>query len=140
MCIRDRRVSEDEFEKLGKRILLNYGHTIGHAIESITNYSSYLHGEAVSIGMMAAGHISVGKNLLSSDDLIRQETLLKTFNLPVKFKNLSIDNVKDRIVSDKKRIRGKVHWVLLNDIGSATTNSEVTDSEITQALKNVSSV
>ena len=90
--------------------------------------------------MMAAGHISVGKNLLSSDDLIRQETLLKTFNLPVQFKNLSIDNIKDRIVSDKKRTRGKVHWVLLNDIGSATTNSEVTDSEITQALKNVSSV
>ncbi len=140
ISIKAERVSEDEFEKLGKRILLNYGHTIGHAIESITNYSSYLHGEAVSIGMMAAGHISVGKNLLSSDDLIRQETLLKTFNLPVKFKNLSIDNVKDRIVSDKKRIRGKVHWVLLNDIGSATTNSEVTDSEITQALKNVSSV
>ena len=140
ISIKAERVSEDEFEKLGKRILLNYGHTIGHAIESITNYSSYLHGEAVSIGMMAAGHISVGKNLLSSDDLIRQETLLKTFNLPVQFKNLSIDNIKDRIVSDKKRIRGKVHWVLLNDIGSATTNSEVTDSEITQALKNVSSV
>lgn len=140
ISIKAQKVTEDEFEKLGKRILLNYGHTIGHAIESVTNYSSYLHGEAVSIGMMAAGHISLAKHLLSSDDLIRQETLLKTFNLPIQFENISIDNIKDRIVSDKKRTRGKVHWVLLKDIGSAMTNSEVTDSEITQALKNVSSV
>ena len=140
ISIKAERVSEDEFEKLGKRILLNYGHTIGHAIESITNYSSYLHGEAVSIGMMAAGHISVEKNLLSNDDLIRQEDLLKTFNLPVRFKNLNIDNIKARILSDKKRAQGKVHWVLLKDIGSATTSSDVTDSEITQALKNVSSI
>ena len=140
ISIKAQKVTEDEFEKLGKRILLNYGHTIGHAIESITNYSSYLHGEAVSIGMMAAGHISVEKNLLSNDDLIRQEDLLKTFNLPVRFKNLNIDNIKARILSDKKRAQGKVHWVLLKDIGSATTSSDVTDSEITQALKNVSSI
>ena len=90
--------------------------------------------------MMAAGHISVEKNLLSNDDLIRQEDLLKTFNLPVRFKNLNIDNIKARILSDKKRAQGKVHWVLLKDIGSATTSSDVTDSEITQALKNVSSI
>ncbi len=139
IAIKAEKVTEDEFEKLGKRILLNYGHTIGHAIESMTKYSSYLHGEAVSIGMMAAGHISVAKNLLSIDELARQESLLKTFDLPVKFKNINIDGIKTRIVSDKKRSKGKIHWVLLQGIGSATTNSEVTDLEITQALKNVSS-
>ena len=140
ISIKAQVVTEDEFEKLGRRILLNYGHTIGHAIESITKYSLYLHGEAVSIGMMAAGHISVAKNLLSSDDLIRQETLLKTFNLPTQHQNLSIDRIKDMILSDKKRNRGKINWVLLKEIGSAETNCDVTDSEITQSLKNVSSV
>ena len=140
ISIKAQVVTGDEFEKLGRRILLNYGHTIGHAIESMTNYSLYLHGEAVSIGMMAAAHISVAKNLLSNDDLMRQETLLKTFNLPTQHQNLSIDKIKNRILSDKKVNRGKINWVLLKGIGSAKTNCEVTDLEITQSLKNVSSV
>lgn len=132
-------VSEDEFEKLGRRILLNYGHTIGHAIESVTKYSTYLHGEAVSIGMMAAAHISASKNLLSYGELNRQEMLLQDYGLPTTYKNLSIDKLKTSILSDKKKNHGKINWVLLNEIGKATTTPEVDDRHISKALKNVCS-
>ena len=75
-------VSRDERETLGIRMLLNYGHTIGHAIEAATGYERFLHGEAVSIGMMGAADISRNMGLLSDDAVDRQRGILESFGLP----------------------------------------------------------
>ena len=78
-------VSRDERETLGIRALLNYGHTTAHALEAVTGYERYLHGEAVSIGMMAAADISKNMGLLSDDDVVRQRSVLEAYGLPLKY-------------------------------------------------------
>ena len=88
---------------------------------------------------MAAAHISASKNLLSYGELNRQEMLLQDYGLPTTYKNLSIDKLKTSILSDKKKNHGKINWVLLNEIGKATTTPEVDDRHISKALKNVCS-
>ena len=82
MAIKARVVEEDERETLGKRMLLNYGHTTGHALEAVTHYTELLHGEAVAIGMRAAAEISQRMGLLSPEAAERQNRLLMRFGLP----------------------------------------------------------
>ena len=83
MAIKAEVVSQDERETLGIRILLNYGHTIGHALESSTEYGRFLHGEGVSVGMMGAARMAAEMGLMSPAIVDRQQRLLERFNLPV---------------------------------------------------------
>ncbi|MYD52128.1 MAG: 3-dehydroquinate synthase, partial [Dehalococcoidia bacterium] len=131
-------VSRDERETLGIRALLNYGHTTAHALEAVTGYERYLHGEAVSIGMMAAADISKKMGLLSDEDIVRQRSVLEAYGLPLKYRDADPAAIKDAMSMDKKTVGGRIRWVLLDGIGNAVTRSDVPPEYIDQALREVS--
>ena len=134
VAIKANVVSRDEKETLGIRILLNYGHTIGHAIESSTGYTKYLHGEAVSIGMMAAAKIGQLAGVLGEEEVSRQEDVLKAYGLPVKAQNLVAEEIIEATTSDKKTSDGIVNWVLLNGLGNAVTNNRIPKNYVLDAV------
>lgn len=117
-------VRSDRQESLRKksgasRMLLNYGHTVGHAIEQLSNYE-IPHGEAVSMGMVAENRVAVGKGLLKEQAAARIVALLKTFHLPTKFpKEFSAAAIKRTMGMDKKHVDGKLHFALPIRIGKA---------------------
>ena len=134
VAIKANVVSRDERETLGIRILLNYGHTIGHAIESSTGYTKYLHGEAVSIGMMAAAKIGQFVGVLREEEVIRLEDVLKDYGLPVKAQGLDAKEIIEATTSDKKTSDGIVNWVLLKGLGNAVTNNEIPINYVLDAV------
>ena len=134
VAIKANVVSRDERETLGIRILLNYGHTIGHAIESSTGYTKYLHGEAVSIGMMAAAKIGQLAGILREEEVIRQEDVLKAYGLPVKAQGLDAKEIIKATTSDKKTSDGIVNWVLLEGLGNAVTNNKIPINYVLDAV------
>ena len=129
-------VTEDEKET-GRRILLNFGHTIAHGLESATGYGRFLHGEAVSIGMAGAAKLSNSLGLLSAVDVSRLTTLLKRYKLPVQCSAVSVKRVKTAMQLDKKVRNKAIRWVLLNGIGSALVRHDVPDAYIDDVLREV---
>ena len=125
MAIKAGVVSQDERETLGIRILLNYGHTIGHALESSTEYGRFLHGEGVSVGMMGAARMAQEMGMLSGDVVARQQRLLERFNLPITAKGVAAKDVLQAMSLDKKNQGGGNRWVMLEDTGSAVVRSDV---------------
>jgi len=128
-------VSRDERETLGIRILLNYGHTIGHAVESSTGYRAFLHGEAVSIGMVGSAYISHALGLMSLEEVERQRNLLESFGLPLSFGDLDLTAISEAMRSDKKTSGKVINWVLLNGIGNAVTRDDVPTELVRETLK-----
>jgi 3-dehydroquinate synthase len=112
-------VSQDERETLGIRILLNYGHTIGHALEACTEYGRFMHGEGVAVGMMGAGRIAREMGMIGDDLLDRQRNLLQRFNLPISAADVDLDRVRSAMSLDKKTVGGANRWVLLEEVGRA---------------------
>jgi 3-dehydroquinate synthase len=134
--IKCRVVSEDEKET-GKRIILNYGHTIAHGLEAASKYERFLHGEAVAIGMMGAAKLSHRLKLLSQDDVERQKALLQKFGLPTDCSGVPLADVLAAMELDKK-VRGKaIQWVLLEDIGKVVIRSDVGEKEVLRVLQEV---
>ena len=128
-------VSKDERETLGLRVLLNYGHTIAHALEVATGYEKYLHGEAVSIGMMGAAAVCRGLNMLTDADVDRQRRVLESYGLPVRIDQPGLERaILAAMVMDKKTVRGSIRWVLLDGIGRAVTRSDVPERLVDKAL------
>lgn len=117
-------VSKDELDKTGKRAILNFGHTIGHALEGSSQYS-YRHGEAVSIGMVCAAEIAVKLGLCSQNVLVRLERLLEKTGLPVRIKEGNIDEVIKTMSHDKKFIHGETRFVLPVSIGKVIIRNSV---------------
>jgi shikimate kinase/3-dehydroquinate synthase len=136
VAIKARIVSADERDH-GLRNLLNYGHTLGHAIEAVTGYTTYLHGEAVAIGMHAAGLISVDMRLLSPAGLARQQAALRACGLPERAPGLDVDAVIEATLSDKKVREGAIHWVLLDSIGRAVVRNDVPPEVVQRAARAV---
>lgn len=127
-------VSQDEKEA-GLRAILNYGHTIGHAVESLTGYKSVNHGEAVGIGMVAAGAIAAYMDLWPQSASDRQLAILEKTNLPTRLPAaLNIDDILMTLRSDKKVKSGKVRFVLPKRIGEAFVTDQVTDDIIQRLL------
>ena len=117
-------VALDEFER-GKRALLNLGHTFGHGIENAFGYGNYLHGEAVSIGMVMAAKLSMDEGHLSNEDAILVENILSKANLPIVIKkSIDSETLIEAMSLDKKSIDGKIRLVLLKALG----DSYLTDS------------
>ena len=137
VAIKANIVSRDEQETLGVRMLLNYGHTLGHALESTTGYGRFLHGEAVSIGMMAAAHMSVELGILSEEELTRQRAVLEVYGLPTSATGVDVDALKAAMLSDKKVRQGRVRWVLLNGLGHAVVRTDVSDETVDTAIRAV---
>jgi 3-dehydroquinate synthase len=130
-------VSADEFETGDHRILLNYGHTIGHAIEKVSGYGTYLHGEAVAIGMMAAGKIAVQLGMIDTNLLNRQRAVLDSYALPTRAVGLDINEMIEATKSDKKSRGGTIRWVLLEGPGKATTRCDVPEELVREAIQSI---
>ncbi|HET6466394.1 MAG TPA: 3-dehydroquinate synthase [Nitrospiria bacterium] len=109
-------VQKDEREG-GLRKILNYGHTFGHALETVTNYRTYLHGEAVSIGIVFAAQLSVRLGLLDASSVRRQIDLLERAGLPVKLPKVKTADILKAMAIDKKVSDGTIHFVLAEKIG-----------------------
>ncbi|HHW10105.1 MAG TPA: 3-dehydroquinate synthase [Firmicutes bacterium] len=126
-------VEEDETEAKGRRELLNFGHTVAHAVETVTGYSRYTHGEAVAIGMVTATHLSVNRGL-PAGVLERLLNLLKRAGLPVAAPDLPIEAVVAAAGRDKKVKDGQLRLVLLTALGRAQAGVPVSPEELAQAL------
>lgn len=128
-------VSADEREQ-GERITLNYGHTLGHALEAALGYTALLHGEAVAIGMHAAARIAAHLGILSTEDVVRQQRLLLALGLPTAFpKDIDPDQIMHLTLRDKKVQRKRVRWVLPTTIGAVSIRDDVPDSVVRAVLK-----
>lgn len=125
-------VGEDE-KDTGLRNILNYGHTIGHAIESASAFS-LKHGSAVSIGMVAAAKIANKMGFLADTEVDRLANLAERVGLPIEIPNLKVEDVMQKMRYDKKVVRDKVRFVLLKSIGSAFITDEVSPSLVEQVL------
>ncbi|MBI3994575.1 MAG: 3-dehydroquinate synthase [Nitrospirae bacterium] len=126
-------VQRDEREG-GLRKILNYGHTLGHALETLTKYRTYLHGEAVSIGIAFAAQLSVRLGLLDAPTVRRQIELLKRAGLPVALPKLRTADILKAMTLDKKVADGRIHFVLAEKIGRVAVKP-VGEKEIAGLLK-----
>ncbi len=127
-------VAKDELD-LGLRAILNYGHTVGHAVESVSDFR-VSHGEAVAIGMSAAARISLKMGILAPDELVRLESLIKKAGLPTKAPNLDLERLVSAMKHDKKVRQGKVRFVLPRSLGEVFTTDDVSLSLVKQVLAN----
>jgi 3-dehydroquinate synthase len=125
-------VSDDEREA-DRRTLLNYGHTIGHAIEAVTGYQTYLHGEAISVGMHVAGRLSVALGRMAPSELDRQQAILRCCGLPEAAVDVSLDAVLAATSHDKKVSGGRIRWVLLDGIGAAVIHGPIAEGTVREA-------
>ena len=127
-------VVKDEKES-GLRKLVNYGHTVGHALETLTNYGKYSHGEAIAIGMVVAGRIASKMGMLSNGELVRQNNLIKKAGLPIKVPQIDTNKIINELGKDKKVVGGKIEFVLLEEIGKAKYGISVPDRIIIRAIE-----
>ena len=126
-------VAADEREG-GRRAILNYGHTFGHVVENLTGYGTWLHGEAVAIGMVAVGELAVLRGDWSRLDADRQRRLVQKCGLPAIWPALAQDAVLDTLQGDKKVQDGRVRFVIPSTIGSVHIASDVSSEEIRSCL------
>ena len=126
-------VEADETEQ-GLRAILNYGHTVGHALEALTDYTGYRHGEAVAVGMMCAARIARSMDMVTDDDVVRHERILARFALPVRMGEEKEDDIVAQLHRDKKALAGKLRLVLLDRIGHAVVRDDVPEETIRRAI------
>jgi 3-dehydroquinate synthase len=132
--IKSKIVAKDERDDTGKRAILNFGHTIGHAVERAGDYRTFLHGEAVSLGMVAACAISVKKAGLPRDQQDAIIDLLSRFDLPTRLPpNLPRAKILDALPHDKKFEGGKIRFVVTPHIGTAHITNDIALDDIREA-------
>ena len=133
--IKARMIANDERDRNGERALLNFGHTIGHAIERAADYCKILHGEAVSLGMVAACSVSMKKAGLAKEDRNEIVNLLQKFQLPTRLPtNFPRQKIFDALKFDKKFEHGQIRFVVTPKIGSANLSRDVTMEDIGAAV------
>lgn len=132
-CNIKRTVVEHDPKEKGERALLNFGHTIGHAIEKLSDFQLY-HGECVSLGMVAAAYLSVKNGGLTKDELHEIEQVLIAYQLPVRISGYDAKEILETSKSDKKMIGGKVKFILLKRIGEAYSDLSLTDADLLEAI------
>ena len=126
-------VEKDPTEK-GDRALLNFGHTLGHAVEKLKNFEM-LHGHCVAIGCIAAMKISSERGIISEDELKYTEYCFEKFHLPVRIHDICAEDILQISKSDKKMEAGKIKFVLLHEIGDAYVEKNVSDTELLAAAE-----
>ena len=134
-------VTKDEFETSGLRAILNFGHTLGHGLEAISGYRDFLHGEAVSIGMVAAARLSSRLTSFPEKDVHRLQALLTRIGLPVTVKLTARkrDQLLDAMRLDKKNTGGELKFVLARALGDVVAGQRVPEAEIQQLLQQMMS-
>ena len=128
-------VEKDPTEK-GDRALLNFGHTIGHAIEKAMNFEM-VHGECIALGMVAAAYISWKHNWLSMDEYYEVRDMFVPFNLPISIDSIDPEEILNLTKSDKKMEGTQIKFVLLKKVGKAVIDKTVTDDEILDAIREI---
>jgi 3-dehydroquinate synthase len=126
-------VTQDEREG-GLRRILNFGHTIGHALEAITSYRRFRHGEAIAHGMLGAADLAAARGALSRDDQAALAALIAKLGPLPAVNDLSIDEAMAAVRRDKKVVHSTLHYVLATGIGTTETVSDVTEDELRAAL------
>ena len=132
--IKARVVEKDELENR-HRMILNFGHTFGHSIETLTNYTKYLHGEALAIGMVEAAWLSVETGRCGEDLPMRITSLLKKIGLPTQSPGLKPKDLIESMYHDKKTTHNKLRFILAKDIGSIEIVDDVSEISIKAALR-----
>ncbi len=129
-----RVVGEDERETSGRRAILNYGHTFGHAIEATAGYGTLLHGEAVAIGMQMAAHLAIDLKMADRTLLDRQNALIHACGLPTTFENADPDEMLPVMMRDKKVAHGKLRFILPTEIGVVDLVGGIEESAVRRAI------
>lgn len=127
-------VTLDPLDKTGQRALLNFGHTIGHAVELTSKLS---HGEAVAIGMVAALSLSQQRGMISQKKVDQAKALLKKYDLPLTVSGVTKEDIFSAIKKDKKTINGTPKFVLLEDLGKAKAGCEVSQEMLEKTLEEI---
>lgn len=135
-CQIKKAVVEKDPTEQGDRALLNFGHTIGHAIEKNRNFSM-LHGECVALGCIAAAFISWKRELLSMEEYYEIRDMFVPFNLPISIENIEPEELLQITKSDKKMEAGQIKFVLLKKIGKAVVDRTVTEEEIKAGIEEI---
>lgn len=128
-------VEKDPTEK-GERAILNFGHTIGHAIEKAKNFE-LLHGECVALGSVAAAYISWKKELLSMDEYYEIRDMFVPFNLPISIEDINPEEILQLTTSDKKMEGDKIKFILLKKVGKAFIDTTVTKDELLAGINEI---
>ena len=131
--IKQHVVEEDPTEQ-GIRAWLNFGHTVGHAVEKLKNFQMS-HGECVAVGCAAAARISQRRGFLAEEDCIRMEELLCCYGLPVRVSGLSPEEILQTTKIDKKMESGRIKFVLLHEPGEAYVAKDVSDEELLEGIR-----
>ena len=127
-------VEQDEREETGLRAVLNYGHTFAHAFETVAGYGTWLHGEAVSAGMVCASRLAERCGLIPRGLTERQISLLRTFELPVSPLSWPVDELLSVMRSDKKNIAGRLRFVLPTRLGEVKLFDDCPESDVREAM------
>lgn len=133
-CIKGAIVAEDEREE-GLRAVLNLGHTFGHAIEQLTSYNVYRHGEAVAMGTMAAINLAVDKGLIKASEAERAWQLYHRAGIPIIFPDLDPAKVYNAMLKDKKVVNGRLRLVLPREIGNFIITDDSSKDQIIKAIE-----
>lgn len=134
VTIKNKIVEADPYDQ-GQRAILNYGHTFGHAIEALTNYTQYTHGEAVAIGMSCAAFCSYQKGWVDISFVARQDALCQQAGLPTHLSSLCLDELIEKMKKDKKGDKGKIHLILPKEIGKVLRVADIESSFIKESLR-----
>ncbi len=133
-CRNKAEIVEIDEKEEGIRAILNYGHTIGHALETLTSYKTYRHGEAVAIGMIYATKIALRMDLTDETVLGRQEALLKRLGLSLDYGRLNPHDIVKILYQDKKTVGGKLRFVLPTGVGTVIISDKADDTTILNSL------
>lgn len=135
-CSVKKLVVEKDPKEQGERALLNFGHTIGHAIEKAKNFEM-LHGECIALGMVAAAYIAWKRQNISMEEYYEVRDMFVPFHLPISIDDIDPEEILALTKSDKKMAAGQIRFVLLKKVGKAFVDTTVTDEEILQAVKEI---
>ena len=135
-CLNKARLVEQDERESGVRALLNLGHTFGHAIETVTAYGPWLHGEAVGLGMLMAARMSTLQGWLKDSDFLRIQSLLEKARLPVNpSKDFRPEELREAMNRDKKVLAGKIRLILMQGIGHARVCQDYDPKALQQTLQ-----
>ena len=135
-CVIKGNVVEKDPTEKGDRMLLNFGHTLGHAIEKLSGFTLY-HGECVVLGMICALYISKKRGSITDAEYESAIRLFKDFNYPMTVSGIKVNEVVDVSKNDKKMSAGKIRFVLLNAVGDAYIDYDVSEGEMLESLQEV---
>ncbi len=133
-AVKGQVVEKDETES-NHRMILNYGHTIGHAVEALTHYTDYLHGEAVAIGMVYAARLSCNLGKCDPGVPTRIQALLEKLGLPTTLPKLDPDEIVESMTHDKKAVQKKIRFILVTQIGTVEIHNDIPPHELKKVLQ-----